>query len=146
MEAMNLPLTIVNYCWHIRQQLTASGSTALKCNSSCDFTRFGRKIKINRNLFRILRNFTDTSIKIHIDDVKSLLTFRICLDFFDRNVQNCNWKKKISTLIRNVTKLFTSSICIFLVVSIKFRSISTKSRFILIFWPNHAKSQFFSKC
>lgn len=26
---------------------------------NCDFARFSRKIKINRNLFRILRNFTD---------------------------------------------------------------------------------------
>jgi len=40
-------------------------------------------------------------------------------------------------------KLCTSSICIFIEVSIKFHSIPTKSRFILIFRPNHAKSQFF---
>jgi len=85
MEVTNLPPEVINYRWHIRQQLTAAGSSgfaALKCSSSCDFTRFGRKIKINRNLFRILRNFTDTSIKTHIDDVQSFVTFRVSLDFF----------------------------------------------------------------
>jgi len=89
MKMTKLPPSVVNCLWYIRQQLTASGFAALKCNSNFDFTRFGRKIKINRNLFRILRNlfrilrnFTDTSIKIHIDDVKSFVTFRISLDFF----------------------------------------------------------------
>ena len=129
----------------LQRQLTTSGFAAFYYDLTC----FGRKIKINRNLFRILRNFTYTSIKIHIDDVKSFVTFRISLDFFyffDRNAQIRNWKnKKKSTLIHNVTKLCTPSICIFIEDSIKFRSISTKSRFISIFWPNHAKLQFF-KC
>ena len=30
----------------------------------------------------MLRNFIDTSIKIHIDDVQSFVTFRISVDFF----------------------------------------------------------------
>jgi len=30
----------------------------------------------------MLRNFIDTSIKIHIDDVQSFVTFRISFDFF----------------------------------------------------------------
>jgi len=40
------------------------------------------KIKINRDLVGMQRNFTDTSIKIHIEDVKNFVTFRISLDFF----------------------------------------------------------------
>jgi len=51
---------------------------------------------------------------------------------------NCDFarfveKIKKSRLIQNATKLCTSSICIFIEVSVKFRSIPTKSRFILIF-------------
>jgi len=42
-----LPPTVVNYRWHIRQQLTTAGYAALQCSYSCDFTRLGRKIKIN---------------------------------------------------------------------------------------------------
>jgi len=53
---IKLPSAVVNYRWQIRQQLSFA---ALKCDSSCEFTRFGRKIKINRNLFKILRNITD---------------------------------------------------------------------------------------
>ena len=131
----------VNCNWLLQRQLTAVRFAAFYC----DLTRFGRKIKINRNLFRILRNFTDTSIKIHIDDVKSFVTFRISLNFFyffDWNAQNRNWKnKKKSPLIRNVTKLCTSSICIFIEVSVKFRRILNKFRFILIFRPKRIKSQ-----
>jgi len=55
-------------------------------------------------------------------------------------------KIKKSRLIRNTTKLCTSSMCIFIEVSLKFRSIQTKSRFNLIFRPSRTKSQFFSKC
>jgi len=75
---------VLNYRWHIRQQLSVSGFVALKCSFSCHFTRFGRKITINWNLFRILRNITNTSIKIHIDSVKSFVGFRISLDFFSQ--------------------------------------------------------------
>jgi len=39
----------------LQRQLTASGFAAFYY----DFTHLSRKIKINRNLFRILRNFTD---------------------------------------------------------------------------------------
>jgi len=39
----------------LQRQLTTSNFAAFYY----DFTRFGRKIKINRNLFRILRNFID---------------------------------------------------------------------------------------
>jgi len=46
------------------------------------FCMFGRKIKINRDLVGMLRNFTYTFIKIHIEGVKSLVAFRISLDFF----------------------------------------------------------------
>jgi len=150
MKIIKLPPTVVNGLLHIWQQLIASGFAALKCSSNCDFTRFGRNIKINRNLFWILRNFTETSIKIHIDDVKSFVTFRISLDFFyffDRNAQNRNWKnKKKSTLIRNVMKLCTSSICIFIELSIKFRSILTNPQFILNFLLKRIKLQYFSNC
>jgi len=48
----------------------------------CDFAWFGQKIEINRDLDEMLRNFIDTSIKIHIDDVQSFVTFRISGDFF----------------------------------------------------------------
>jgi len=34
-----------------------------------DFAWFGQKIEINRDLVEMLRNFIDTFIKIHIDDV-----------------------------------------------------------------------------
>ena len=54
----------------------------LALEKNCDFVWFGRKIKINRDLVEMLRNFIDTSIKIHIDDVKSFVTFRISVDFF----------------------------------------------------------------
>jgi len=47
-----------------------------------DFAWFGRKIKINRDLVEMLLNFIDTSIKIHIDDVQSFVTFRISVFFF----------------------------------------------------------------
>lgn len=60
---IKLPPTVVNYRW-LQQQLTAAGFVALQC--SCDFMRFDRNIKINRNLFGILRNFTD-SISIFIE-------------------------------------------------------------------------------
>jgi len=46
------------------------------------FLWFGRKIKINRDLVGIQWNFIDTSIKIHIEDVQSFVTFWISLDFF----------------------------------------------------------------
>jgi len=52
------------------------------------------KIKINHNLAKMLRNFIDTSIKIHIEDLQSSVTFRISLNifyFFDQNTQNHNW-------------------------------------------------------
>jgi len=49
--------------------------------------------------------------------------------------------KKKSTLIRNVTKLFTSSICTFIEVSVKFRTVLNKFQFILIFRPKRVKSQ-----
>jgi len=42
---------------------------------NCYFARFCRKIKINRDLVGMLRNFTDTSIKIHIEDVQSFVAF-----------------------------------------------------------------------
>jgi len=112
---------------------------------NCDFAWFGRKIKINRDLVGMQRNFIETSIKIHIEDVQSFVTFRISLDFFyffNRNFACFGRKnKKQSRLIRNVSKLFTSSICIFIEVSIKFRSIPTKCRFILIFQLKRVKSQ-----
>jgi len=49
---------------------------------NCDFAWFVQKIEINRDLVEMLRNFIDTSIKIHIDDVQSFVTFRISVDFF----------------------------------------------------------------
>ena len=36
----------------------------------------------NRDLVLMLRNFTDTPIKIHIDYVQSSVAFQISLDFF----------------------------------------------------------------
>ena len=50
--------------------------------------------------------------------------------------------KKIDTYsewYRNLNIIY----CIFIEVSVKFRSIQTNSRFILIFRPNRVKSQFF---
>ena len=41
----------------------------LALGNKCDFVWFGRKIKINRDLVGMQRNFIDTSIKIHIEDV-----------------------------------------------------------------------------
>jgi len=49
---------------------------------NCDFAWFGRKIKIYRVLVEMLRKFIDISIKMHIDDVQSFVTFRISVDFF----------------------------------------------------------------
>jgi len=54
----------------------------LALEKNYDFAWFGRKIKINRDLVEMLRNFIDTSIKIYIDDVQSFVTFRISVDFF----------------------------------------------------------------
>jgi len=54
----------------------------LALEKNCDFALFGQKIEINRDLLEMLRNSIDTSIKIHIDDVKSFVTFRINFDFF----------------------------------------------------------------
>ena len=61
---------------------SSTSRTGLALEKNCDFAWFGRKIKINRDLVEMLRNFIDTSIKIHIDDVKSFVTFRISVDFF----------------------------------------------------------------
>jgi len=92
----------------------------------------------------MLRNFRDTFIKIHIDDVQSFVTFRISVDFlfiFSIAILRVLIQKiKKSRLTRNVTKLFTSSICIFIEVSVKFRRILNKFRFILIFQPKRVKS------
>jgi len=116
----------------------------LALEKNCDFALFCQKIEINRDLVEMLQNFIDTSIKIHIDDVQSYVTFRISVDFF--YFFNCEFahfdrkNKKKSRLIRNVTKLFTSSICIFIEVSVKFRRILNKFRFILIFRPKRVKS------
>jgi len=110
---------------------------------NCDFAWFGRKIKINRDLVEMLQNFIDTYIKRHIDDVQSFVTFRISLDFFIFSIKilRVSVGKKKSRLIQNVTKLFTSSICIIIEVSVKFRRILNKFRFILVFWPKYVKSQ-----
>jgi len=116
----------------------------LALEKNCDFVWFGQEIEINRDLVEMLRNFIVISIKIHIDDVQSFVTFRISVDFF--YFFNCDFarfgrkNKKISRLIRNVTKLLTSSICIFIEVSVKFRKILNKFRFILIFRPKRVKS------
>jgi len=56
-----------------------------------DFSRFGRNIKINRDLVGIQQNFIDTSIKIHIEYMKSFVAFRISLDFF--NFFNCDFAR-----------------------------------------------------
>jgi len=104
---------------------------------NCDYAWFGRKIKINRDLVGMLRNFISTSIKIHLEDVQSFVTFWISLNFL--YFFNCDREKK--RLIWNVTKLCTSSIRIFIEVSIMFCSIPTKFRFILIFRPKRVKSQ-----
>jgi len=59
------PLTInLENCFSdIKKFLTTAGFAALKWSSwkriKCDFTRFSRKIKINRNLLGILQNYTD---------------------------------------------------------------------------------------
>jgi len=116
----------------------------LALEKNCDFAWFGQKIEINRDLVEILRKCIDTSIKIHIDDVQSFVTFRISVDFF--YFFNCEFahfgrkNKKKSRLIQNVTKFFTSSICIFIEVSVKFRRILNKFRFILIFRLKRVKS------
>jgi len=83
----------------------------------------------------MLQNFIDTYIKRHIDDVQSFVTFRISLDFFIFSIKilRVSVGKKKSRLIQNVTKLFTSSICIIIEVSVKFRRILNKFRFILVF-------------
>jgi len=50
----------------------------------------GNKLRLSRNAMI----FTDTSINIHIQDLQSVVAFRINLDlfwFFNRNVQNHNW-------------------------------------------------------
>jgi len=92
----------------------------LALEKNCDYAWFGQKIEINRDLVELLRNFIDTSIKIHIDDVQSFVTFRISVDFFFifsiANLHVSVEKIKKLRLIRNVTKLFTSSICIFIEV------------------------------
>jgi len=54
----------------------------LAFEKNCDFAWFGKIIEISRDLVEMLRNFIDTSIKIHIDDVQSFVTFRISVDFF----------------------------------------------------------------
>jgi len=54
----------------------------LVIGKNCHFVWFGRKIRINRHLVEMLRNFIDTSIKIHINNVQSFVTFRISVDFF----------------------------------------------------------------
>ena len=46
MENTKLPSAMVNYHW-LQLQLITTGFAALKCSSGCDFTCFGRKIKIN---------------------------------------------------------------------------------------------------
>jgi len=81
-------------------------------------------------------------------------TYRWCSKF--RNIPNkcrfflffnCDFvrfgrkNKKKLRLIRNVTKLFTSSICIFIEVSVKFHRILNQFWFILIFRPKRVKSQ-----
>jgi len=38
-----------------------------------NFAWFDQKIEINKDLVEMLRNFIDTSIKIHIDDVQSFV-------------------------------------------------------------------------
>jgi len=54
----------------------------LALEKNYDFAWFGQKIEINRDLVEMLRSFIDTSIKIHIDDVQSFVTFRISVNFF----------------------------------------------------------------
>jgi len=54
----------------------------LELEKNCEFAWFGQKIEINRDIVEMLRNFIGTSIKIHIDDVQSFVTFRISVDFF----------------------------------------------------------------
>jgi len=54
----------------------------LALEKNCDFALFSQKIEINRNLVEMLRNFIDTCIKIHIDDLQSFVTLRISVDFF----------------------------------------------------------------
>jgi len=115
----------------------------LTLEKNCDFAWFGQKFGINRYLVEMLWNFIDTSIKIHIDDVQSFVTFRISVDFFISSIAILRVsveKIKKSRLIRNVMKLFTSSICIFIEVSVKFRRILNKFRFILIFRSKRVKS------
>jgi len=47
----------------------------LALEKKIDFAWFGQIFEINRDLVERLRNFIDTSIKIHIDDVQSFVTF-----------------------------------------------------------------------
>jgi len=56
--------------------------SGLTLEKNYDFAQFDRKIKISRDLVGVLRNFTDTSIKIHIYDVQSSIAYRTRLNFF----------------------------------------------------------------
>jgi len=119
--------------WKISTSRTLFRTRTWKKN--CDFAWFSQKIKINWDLVEMLRKFIDTSIKIRIDDVQSFVTLRVSVNFF--YFFNCDFVR----FGRNVTKLFTSSICIFIDVSVKFCKILNKFRFILIFRPKRVKSQ-----
>ncbi len=55
--------------------------SAKKCEKVQPLGHFSR-LAINRDLDEMLRNFIDTSIKIHIDNVQSFVTFQISVDFF----------------------------------------------------------------
>jgi len=107
---------------------------------------FGLALEKNQNKSRLSRNVTKLCRHLYKN------TYRWCAKF--RNIPNkcrffihffnCDFarfdRKKKSRLIRNVTKLFKLSICIFIEVSIKFRRILNKFRFILIFRPKRVKS------
>jgi len=50
-----------------REKIQSLGNfSGLTLGKNCKFARFSQKIKINRDLVGMLRNFTDTYIKIHI--------------------------------------------------------------------------------
>jgi len=53
------------------------------------FLRFGQKIKINPDLVEMLRNFTNTSVKIHIEDMQSSITFVMCRFFSFFSIETC---------------------------------------------------------
>jgi len=55
--------------------------SAKKCEKVQPLGHFSG-LAINRDLDEMLRNFIDTSIKIHIDNVQSFVTFQISVDFF----------------------------------------------------------------